>query len=168
MQYCIGLSGLTGLSDSSEKKFGISSWRKTALTRCPFISTIQNRHLQSPEITAFDSYLIFVIFSPRAQFLAQFFSTQKRVNRAKTNFAKNSVNRHKTDFTTKNRVNFRFLHICHVEKCEIPPNLAKFHISPHLKFLYMWRNFTFLHTTDVKISEIHPVCCHKVCFTLFL
>ena len=32
----------------------------------------------------------------------------------------------------KNWINFRFLHICPVEKCEISPNLAKFHISPHL------------------------------------
>ena len=71
-------------------------------------------------------------FSPPIQFLAQFFSTQKRVNRDKTDYAKNSVNCHKTDFTTKNRVNFRFLHICHVQNFEIPPNLAKFLISPHL------------------------------------
>ena len=35
-----------------------------------------------------ESYLIFVIFSPPIQFLAQFFSTQKRVNRANTDFAK--------------------------------------------------------------------------------
>ena len=34
-----------------------------------------------------DAYLIFVIFSPRAQFFAKFFSTQKRVNRTKTDFA---------------------------------------------------------------------------------
>ena len=71
--------------------------------------------------TTLGPYLIFVIFS-----------TPKRVNRAKENFAKNCVNRHKTDFTTKNRVTCRFLHICHVEKCEIHSNMAKFHISPHL------------------------------------
>ena len=59
-------------------------------------------------------YLIFVIFSPPIQFSAQFLSTQKRVNRDETIQAKNSVNCHKTDFTTKNRINFRFLHICHV------------------------------------------------------
>ena len=34
-----------------------------------------------------DTYMIFVLFSPRAQFFAQFFSTQKRVNRDKTDFA---------------------------------------------------------------------------------
>ena len=33
---------------------------------------------------------------------------------------------------TKNGINFRFLHICPVEKCEISPNLAKIYISPHL------------------------------------
>ena len=33
---------------------------------------------------------------------------------------------------TKNWINFRFLYICPVEKCKISPNLAKFHISPHL------------------------------------
>ena len=33
------------------------------------------------------AYLIFIIFSPRVQFLAQFFSTQKRVNCTKTDFA---------------------------------------------------------------------------------
>ena len=37
------------------------------------------------------SYLIFVIFSPRVQFLAQFFSTQKRVNRTKKISRQNSV-----------------------------------------------------------------------------
>ena len=33
------------------------------------------------------SYLIYVFFSPQVQFLVQFFSTQKRLNRYKTNFA---------------------------------------------------------------------------------
>ena len=33
------------------------------------------------------AYLIFVFFSPQAQFLVQFFSTQKSVNRNKTDFA---------------------------------------------------------------------------------
>ena len=33
------------------------------------------------------TYMIFVLFSPQAQFFAHFFSTQKRVNRDKTDFA---------------------------------------------------------------------------------
>ena len=43
-----------------------------------------------------------------------------------------SQKQRKTNFMTKNWINFRFLHICPVEKCEISPNLAKIHISPHL------------------------------------
>ena len=35
-------------------------------------------------------------------------------------------------FAKKNRLNLKFLHIFHVEKFEIPPNLATFLISPHL------------------------------------
>ena len=87
------------------------------------------------------------------------FSTQMCVNRYKTDYSKNSVNCQKTDFTTRNRVNFRFLHICIVEKFEIPPNLAKFLISPHLfcenlKFCYIWRNLRFQHICHVLKSEI--------------
>ena len=89
------------------------------------------------------------------------FSTQMCVNRYKTDYSKNSVNCQKTDFTTRNRVNFRFLHICIVEKFEIPPNLAKFLISPHLfcenlKFCYIWRNLRFQHICHVLKSEIPP------------
>ena len=38
----------------------------------------------------------------------------------------------------------------------------------NVNFCQIWWNFTFLHRTDVKKSEIYPVFCHKVCFTLFL
>ena len=37
-----------------------------------------------------DAYLIFVSFSPQAQFLVQIFSTQKRVNRNKKDFVTKS------------------------------------------------------------------------------
>ena len=47
------------------------------------------------------SYLIFVIFPPRVQFLAQFFSTQKRVNCTKKDFATKQRNLQNTDFATK-------------------------------------------------------------------
>ena len=39
--------------------------------------------------------LIFVIFSPPLQFLAQFLSMRKRINRDLKGFEKNSINRHK-------------------------------------------------------------------------
>ena len=47
------------------------------------------------------AYLIFVILSPRAQFLAKFFSTQKRVNCTKTDFATKQRKLQKTDLATK-------------------------------------------------------------------
>ena len=87
-----------------------------------------------------ETYLIFVIFSPRTLFLAKIFSTQKRVNRNKPILRQNSVNRQKnTNFATKqfkmqqNTINcthiegdFRFLHICHVKKFEINPHVDEF------------------------------------------
>ena len=86
------------------------------------------------------SYLIFVIFSPRALFLAKFFSAQKHANRKKMILRQSSVNRsRKTNFPTKqckmqqntincthNEGDFRFLYIFHVKKFEINPNVEKF------------------------------------------
>ena len=107
------------------------------------------------------AYLIFVIFSPPIQFSPQFFSTQKRVNRNKTDYAKNSVNCHKTDFTTKSRVNFRFLHLLSCGEfwnLQIWEHFWFLHICcvKNLKFLYTWRNFRFLHICHVLKSEISP------------
>jgi hypothetical protein len=52
------------------------------------------------------TYLIFVIFSPQALFLAKIFSTQKRVNRNKPILRQNSVNRQKkTQIWQQNSVN---------------------------------------------------------------
>ena len=47
------------------------------------------------------AYLIFVLFSPHAQFLAQFFSTPKRVNTTKQSSRQNSVNHIKERFCNK-------------------------------------------------------------------
>ena len=56
---------------------------------------------------------------------------------------------------TKKWINFRFLHICPVEKCEISPNLAKIHISPHL---LCGKNEIPLHVEKIHVlkSEISP------------
>ena len=95
------------------------------------------------------AYLIFVIFSPHMQFLDNCFSTQKRVNRDKTDLPQKYVNCDKTNVTTKKQDfrhmeafftsqtcqmwrNFRFLHIFHMAKFEITPHVEKFQISPHL------------------------------------
>ena len=43
------------------------------------------------------AYLIFVFFSPQTQFLVKFFSTQKRVNRDKTDFATKQRKSHKRE-----------------------------------------------------------------------
>ena len=103
--------------------------------------------------------MIFVLFSPQAQFLAKFFSTQKRVNRNKTDFAtkqrksqneqilqQNSIICIKTllivhifYLVNKEMVKFLYihhvettpiLHICHVAKSELM-NVEQFQISPH-------------------------------------
>ena len=116
-------------------------------TVCYFVSKFADWLLQW-------SYLIFVIFSPPIQFWAQFFSMQKGINHDTTDFAKNSVNRHKTDFTAKNRVNFIFIHICHVEKFEILKILAKFQISPHL---FCRKSKIPLHVETFQISP-HLSC----------
>ena len=115
-------------------------------------------------------------FSPHIQFLAQFFSTQNRVNCDKTNFAKNSANHRKTDSTRENRVTFRFLHICHVEKCKIPSNfgnISHFSTSGNLGFpgkseipldveifrfstSVMYWNLKCLHISHVLKSKMSP------------
>ena len=61
--------------------------------------------------------------------------------------------------------NFRFLHICHVEKFEITPNVEKFQISPHLSCIKIWNFSTwqiFLHMSHLwylwQISGMaHPL-----------
>ena len=80
---------------------------------------------------------------------------------------------------TKNWINFRFLHICPVEKCEISPNLAKFHILPDLVFGkteipvhvekisdfstgQMWRNLKFIQFFVIK-SVLRCFCEIRFC-----
>ena len=50
------------------------------------------------------SYLIFVLFSPQTKFLAQFFSTQKRVNSDKTDFATKQRKSHKREILQQNSI----------------------------------------------------------------
>ena len=66
--------------------------------------------------TELEAYLIFVFFSPQAQSLVQFFSTQKRVNRDKTDFATKQRKLRQYRFSNKTT---QFLHskffITHLE-----------------------------------------------------
>ena len=81
--------------------------------------------------------LIFVIFSPPIQFLAQFLSTQKRVNRDKTDYGKNSVNCHKTDFTNKKQ--------------------GKYQISSQLSFGEFWNSSKFGKISDFSTSVVWKI-----------
>ena len=47
---------------------------------------------------------------------------------------------------------FRFLHICHVERCEITPHVEKFQNSPHLSCIEIW-NFS---TWQIFSPRIYP------------
>ena len=50
------------------------------------------------------SYFIFVLFSPQVKFFAQFFSTPKRVNRDKTDFATKQRKSHKREILQQNSI----------------------------------------------------------------
>ena len=50
------------------------------------------------------SYLIFVLISPQTKFLAQFFSTPKRVNSDKTDFATKQRKLHKREILQQNSI----------------------------------------------------------------
>ena len=73
------------------------------------------------------------LFSPQAQFLVQLFSTQKRVNRDKTDFATKQRKLRQNSVMWRNfsteQICFTFL-IAHVEKS------------------VMWKHFSNLHMTD--------------------
>ena len=122
------------------------------------------------------AYLIFVIFSPRAQFLAQFFSTQKRVNRDKTDFAtKQRKLQKRSDFATKQwkcdkwcgeiwivstwhmQRYFKFIHICYVEKSWLSPH-DEWGEIPDFSPWQMYRNLKFLHMADFspRVWPVYP------------
>ena len=98
-------------------------------------------------------YLIFVIFSPHTQFLVNFFSTQKRVNRDKTDLRQKCVNCDKTNFTTKKHEFYTcggILHITHM------PDVEKFQISPHLSYGKIWN-----YSTCGEISDFSTFITHR-------
>ena len=98
-------------------------------------------------ISMYTKYVIVYIldichfFSTHAIF-GYFFSTQKRLNRDKTNLRQKCVNCNKTNFTTKKHEFYTcggILHITHM------PDVDKFQIYPHLSCNFStWQ--IFLHT----------------------
>ena len=57
-------------------------------------------------------YLIFVLFSPQTKFLAQFFSTPKRANSDKTDFATKQRKLHKREILQQNIKNCTYYLFC--------------------------------------------------------
>ena len=83
------------------------------------------------------AYLIFVLFSPRTKFLVQFFSTPKRVNRDKTDFATKQRKSHKREIMQQNSIKCDTF--SSPFSCGKNFHLTGFpHMSPHDQF--------FLHT----------------------
>ena len=74
------------------------------------------------------TYLIFVIFSTGTIFGSNFLHTIVRTKQCK--MQQNAINC--TYNVIINEGDFRFLHICHVQKFETTPHGEKFQISPHL------------------------------------
>jgi len=80
------------------------------------------------------SHLIFVIFSPPSQFFAKFVSTQKRVNRAKTDLTKTAENR----FYNKKMDKFQ---ISSHLSCGEMWNFSKFGKISHFATSVVWKNW---------------------------
>ena len=110
------------------------------------------------------SYLSFFLHGHN--FLAQFFSTQKRVNCDKTDFAtKQGKLQKRSDFATKQwkcdkwcgeiwivstwhmQRYFKFIHICYVEKSWLSPH-DEWGEIPDFSPWQMYRNLKFLHMAD--------------------
>ena len=68
---------------------------------CPLSLGALSCHFRS---WIWQSYLIFVLFSPHTKFLAQFFSTPKRVNSNKTDFATKQRKSHKREILQQNSI----------------------------------------------------------------
>ena len=100
-------------------------------------------------------------FSPHMQFLVKFSPHKSARIATKHILRQNSVNCDKNDCTTKQNKfyiyvetfstshtckrwrNFRFVHICDVEKLEISPYVEKLQISPYLSHLEIWNISTW-------------------------
>ena len=92
------------------------------------------------------------MISPSTQiFLAQFFSTQKHVNRDKTDLRQKCVNCDKANFTTKD------MNFTHVEAFSTShmPDVEKFQISAHLSYGKIWNYSTYGEISDFSTFITH-------------
>ena len=113
------------------------------------------------------AYLIFVLFSPQTQFLAQFLSTPKRVNHDKTDFATKQCKSHKREILKQNSIKcYKTSKIVHIMLTDLSPHLSCGEISPcdrfspHLKGTISAFNLKFLHmvpVTNMRYDHL-PLC----------
>ena len=109
------------------------------------------------------SYLIFVLFSPQAQFLNKFFSTQKCVNRDKIDFApiqrkwQQSRFRDKSAWIVTKKIVSTFIMWRNVSTWQI-----LLHISPHdMIFLFIYHVETYLQLNICHVEKLlHMTICH--------
>ena len=103
------------------------------------------------------TYLIFVLFSPHTQFLVKIFSTQKRVNRNKTDFTTKQRKLRQTRFCNKKMSVCSCGEVCHVETflhmTDFSTLLQIYHVE---SFLYV---IDFLHISHVE-KLFHMTICH--------
>ena len=109
------------------------------------------------------AYLIFVLFSPQAQFLNKFFSTQKCVNRDKIDFApiqrkwQQSRFRDKSAWIVTKKIVSTFIMWRNVSTWQI-----LLHISPHdMIFLFIYHVETYLQLNICHVEKLlHMTICH--------
>jgi len=98
-------------------------------------------------LTGLPPYLIFVFSSPQAQFLVNFFSTQKRVNRGKTDLATNQrkllkhiIGNKKCYFQQTNVITIMWRNL------SCGNNFSTWQISPHTEMVEIWQPYHVLWT----------------------
>ena len=104
-QSSMGHHSLEPLQGSMETFDPRENWthfgQQLVMVRSLTPSRCRTLKLEVWDVCSSESYLILVLFSTQAQFLNKFFSTQKHVNRDKTDLRQKCVNCDKTNFTTK-------------------------------------------------------------------
>ena len=123
-----------------------------------FYLVVSPLHCHTPD----GAYLIFVIFSPQAQFLAKFFSTPKRVNRDITDFATKQRKSHKREILQQNSIKCnktsKIVHIIYFvmvkQMTDLSPHFSCGEISPcdrfspHFKGTISAFKLKFLHMAE--------------------
>ena len=120
----------------------------------------ENEHYLLPII---GTYLIFVLFSPHAQFLNKFFSTQKCVNRNKIDFAPIQRKWQQSRFCDKSAwiVTKKIVSTFNMWR-NVSTWQILLHISPHdMIFLFIYHVETYLQLNICHVETLlHMTICH--------